>query len=87
MQENKLSLKKLSQDLPQFYTTKRFVAVADNGSKISHTTVKNEQENSRAVIRPVKNSKGYLIYAQSVNAETASAFCDEIEKKLKTMDN
>ncbi|MBQ7756130.1 MAG: hypothetical protein IJ401_02375, partial [Oscillospiraceae bacterium] len=27
MQQNKMSLKKLSQDLPEFYTTKRFVAV------------------------------------------------------------
>lgn len=85
MQKNSLSLKKLSQDLPQFYTTKRFVATPDNVRGITHTTVKNEKENSRAVIRPVKNSKGYMIYAQSVNAETASAFCDEIEKKLKTM--
>lgn len=84
MQKNSLSLKKLSQDLPQFYTTRRFVTAGDTQRKIPHTTIRNEQEKTRAVIKPVKNSKGYMIFAQSVNAETATALCDEIEKKIKT---
>ena len=85
MQQNKMSLKKLSQDLPEFYTTKRFVAVTEPPKNITVTTINSPDNNSKAVVRPVKNSKGYLIYAQSLNAETATAFCDEIEQSLKQL--
>lgn len=89
MQNNNLSLKKLSADLPSFYTTKRFVTSGDLQNTISLTSFVSVDNSSKAIIKPVKNKKGYVIYAQSVNAETATAFCDEIEQSLKqlTVDN
>lgn len=88
MQENSLSLKTLSQDLPQFYTTQRFVAVSPEETELYVTrTVIGDEQGTRAVVKPVKNAKGIMIYAQALKAETATAFCDDIERKLKTMHN
>lgn len=88
MQDKKLSLKGISKDLPEFYTTQRFVASSRGDAEFDSTEhVKSFESDAKAVLRPVKNGKGTLIYAQAQKAETATAFCDEIEKRLKMMND
>ena len=82
-----LSLKKLVSQLPEFSVSQRFVAVGAAEKGITSTkSYKNESDGSRAVIKPVKNGKGVIIYAQAEKSEIAGSLCDEIERKLKSVD-
>lgn len=83
MQKNSCSLGQLTKEIPKFYTARRFVAVSDGNGEVSHRVVKSENNEAKAIVRPVKNGKGVMIFAQALKAETASSLCDDIEMRLK----
>lgn len=96
--ENNLSLSKAVDELPEFYSSERFLAYNDDdtaGSFLREIKSKYKyhddgivinENNSRAVIKPMRKGKGLMLYVDSEKAETAAALCEEIENKLK-MDN
>jgi hypothetical protein len=93
LSERGVSLSEALGDVPQFYSAQRFVSVTRSPSEIygilgcrrrgrGEETVMMSGD-SRAVVRPLKNRRGLLIFAESAKAETASELCGDIMKKLK----
>ena len=97
LSEKKITLYEAIKELPSFATVQRYVSISDSPTKILKKFAVNkvgynegivyEKENSRAIIRPLKNRKGLMIFAESSKSEQASAICDEIQEKLKKYEN
>lgn len=93
--EKNISLSDAVSELPEFYTSERFLAVGgDEGAgsflKEIKTKFKRSDEgivinknNARAVIKPVKKGRGLMLYVDSERAEIASALCEEIENLVR----
>lgn len=86
MQREKLSLKGLVVALPKFYVTKRFVCVDCEKIKRLPRKISSVDNNSHAVLKPVKNGKGVNVYVDAEKMEIATSMCDEIEMMLKKID-
>lgn len=97
LSDNDLTLRDAMKDIPRFSSIQRFVSIKGNAAEIidTFTTEKaggNEgivlqKENTRAIIRPIKNGGGLMIFAESFKSEEASAICDEIQDKLRKYEN
>lgn len=95
LSDKKISLFDAISELPEFYTSERFLAVEDNeqaGSLFGEIKTKFKRSddgmvinknNARAVIKPMRKGRGLMLYVDSERAEIASALCEDIEKKLK----
>lgn len=80
--------------VPGFYATQRYISLkGDNADTLRRfTAFKNgseegvifENDSSRAVVRPIKDGSGLMIFAESFKSESAAALCDEIQEKLKS---
>lgn len=89
----KILLKKILDEIPSIYTTQRLMVSKTKSSAVRKALSLNnaglseglifENQNSRAIIRNLKNEKGLIIFAESLKAEQASSICDEIEEKIK----
>lgn len=97
LSEKKLTLGKALGDLPLVYSSQRYVASPFNIRqirKIFPDSCENmgegivyENSTSRAIIRPLKDHSGIMIFAESMQCEYASAICDEICEKIKFIEN
>ncbi len=97
LSENKISLADAIKDIPKFYTTQRYVSMTltpaeimdkfavSSGGRNEGVVMKNNE--SRAIIRPLKNGDGLMIFAESFKTEAASALCDEIQIRIKQEEN
>ncbi len=93
--EKNISLSQAVSELPEFYTSERFLAASDNiqtdnllgeiKTKFKHTDdgMVISKDNARAVIKPLKKGRGLMLYLDSEKAETAAALCEEIENKIR----
>lgn len=91
------SLSRLLSDVPEFYSSQRFIAVNRSITEILKNLDDDDQKaregivcktpTSKAVVRPLKSGKGIMIFAEGFKAEMASSLCDDIEKKIKNIDN
>lgn len=90
-----ISLSDALSDIPQFYSSERFISLSDNDkasknffseikSKFKHSDdgIVISKNDARAIIRPMKRGKGLMLFVDAHKAETAAAICDDIEQKL-----
>lgn len=83
----------LITEIPAVATIQRFVSINENPLTlldmfaVSHAGLNEgvtyQDGESRALIRPQKNSGGLMIFAESFKSEQASAICDNIQDMLK----
>lgn len=83
LQKEETTLEKILTQLPKFYQSKRFVCFDCSENIPLSSEIFNEKTSAYAYLRPSKDKRGITIFANAVNAETATAFCDEIEERLK----
>lgn len=93
--ENSISLSEAVSELPDFYTSERFLTISDDKKsdsfirelkskyKRSDEGIVINQNNARAVIKPMRKGKGLMLYADAERAEIAAELCDSIEKRLR----
>ena len=90
-----LSLYEAVEDMPEFYSAQRFAVTGGSADEV-YRALGCRREGSdegivvchgstRAMVRPLRHSKGIMIFTESVKAEIASALCDEIIEKLKKL--
>ncbi len=79
-----ISLRSLAKEIPDFYCTRRFVAVDSTSEELKQAVGGDyyERAGARAFVRQVKNG-GIMIYANAYDSETAAALCEDIESILK----
>lgn len=93
LSENGFTLEEAMENIPKFCSVQRYISVSENPTRIldifaidragyNEGTAYNNGK-SRAIIRPLKNRRGIMVFAESYKAETAAAICDEIQIKLK----
>lgn len=93
--EKNISLSKAMEEIPQFYSSERFVTLSDNdevtknffskikvGSKRSDDGIVISKNDARAIIKPMKKGRGLMLFVDAHKAETASAICDDIQRQL-----
>lgn len=93
--EKNISLSKAMEEVPQFYSSERFVALSDNdeitrsffrkikaGSKRSDDGIVISKNDARAIIKPMRKGRGLMLFVDAHKAETAAAVCDDIQKQL-----
>lgn len=91
--DNKISLKNVISDLPDFYSTSRFISMDENPSKIlkkmcvEHGGLSEgivlKENLGRVLIRPSKRGRGVTMFVESLKSETAAELCDKFEGILK----
>lgn len=89
-----LTLKKAIAELPEFYSTSKFVSIdkspsqllkelcSETGGLSEGVALKNKD--GRVLIRPVKTGKGVMLFVDSFKSEMATELCDKFEKLLKS---
>jgi len=92
--EKKITLKKAVEEIPQFFSTSRFVSTEKTPSQILKNMCKEraglsegvvmKEQDSRVLIRPIKTGKGVMMFVESFKSETASELCDKFEKLIKS---
>ncbi|MGN0602259.1 MAG: sugar phosphate nucleotidyltransferase [Oscillospiraceae bacterium] len=97
LSDNNLSLAEALKCIPVFTSVQRYVNSSANPTdlmKIFHSPKSKRRLNriysdkgTNAMIKPLKNGMGIMIYAESYKAEQAAAVCDEIQEKLKKFEN
>lgn len=93
LSEREVPFSEAVKEIPGFYATQRYLGLGKDAVGILKklTAFKNsvkegvifENDSSRAVVRPLKDGSGMMIFAESFRSESASALCDEIQQKLK----
>lgn len=95
LSDNSFTLSQALSDLPEFYSAQRFAVTKGKISEIYSALgcraegggeeIVMEHGQTRAMVRPLKHSKGIMIFTESLKAETASALCDDIIERLKKL--
>lgn len=93
LSENGITLKEATSDIPDFYSTSRYVSVDNSPLKILKRFctenaglgegVAVNENNSRVIIRPSKTGRGVQMFVESFKSETASELCDKFERMIK----
>ena len=92
LSENNLTFSKAINEIPKFSSIQRYVSYKGNIinlinelsiDKTGGEGVFYSEENTRALIRPLKSGNGLMIFAESFKSEEASAICDKIQEELK----
>lgn len=98
MSDSGKTLKELCEELPDFATVNRFIAL--DAAKLSHTALLRElctekqlrgngvtinDRRGRVMIRPVKTGRGVMMHVESYSAEIASELCDFYQDTLNTL--
>ncbi len=92
LDDKNLTFEQAMEEIPKFSYVERFISVSNNKEHIYHklkaagNELRFQGVNSKAILKPLKQNMGIMLYAESFKAEQASAICDEIEKKLKEME-
>lgn len=93
--EKNISLLSALSDIPEFYSSERFVTLSDNDeitrnfykkikakSKRSDDGIVISKNDARAIIKPMKRGRGLMLYVDAHKAETAAAICDDIQRGI-----
>ena len=91
--ENGFTLFQAINDIPEFYSTTRFVPVkqlpenilkelSHNNKELKEGVVVKENDN-RVLIRPCKTGKGLRMFVECTKSEIAAEICNKYEKMLK----
>lgn len=93
----KVSLSDALEGIPDICSTRRYIGFDGEPSVILkkitgfraglNEGVVFENDNSRAIIRPLKNGNGLMIFSESCQSEQASSICDEIAEKIKKIES
>lgn len=92
LSENNVTFSQAMTNIPKFSSIQRYVSYKGNPVDLIQTIsseanggegVVYSKESTRALIRPLKNGNGLMIFAESFKSEEATAVCDEIQEKLK----
>ncbi|MGN0593966.1 MAG: hypothetical protein ACI4I6_02300, partial [Hominimerdicola sp.] len=97
LSEKGISLHEALKKVPDIYSIKRFISfngepaailkeIAGFRAGLNEGAVF-ENEKARAIIRPLKNGNGLMIFTESFKSEQASAVCEEIAEKIKNFEN
>lgn len=86
--ENNLPLEKLTDGIPDFAISSRYISTNCNFCDIEkyleiHNNIYNNARMGRAVIKPSKSGLGIYVRAESSMSETAGELCGFIEDKIK----
>ena len=92
LNNKQISLKEAIADIEQVCCVQRFINISSNGAM----TLENAQAvgdegvilsdmNTSAFVRPSKNRKSLMIFAESTSTEFAGVFCDSIIAKLRKL--
>ncbi len=91
--EKGITLKQATSDIPDFYSTSRYVSVDNSPLKILKRFctenaglgegVAVNENNSRVIIRPSKTGRGVQMFVESFKSETAAELCDKFERMIK----
>lgn len=93
LSEKKIGFSEAIKEIPAVATVQRFVSIKEDPLVLLDTFAVSQaglnegivymKENARALIRPQKNAKGLMIFAESFKSEQASSICDDIQDMLK----
>ena len=80
-------------EIPRFYCSQRFVGVSSRrelspehfGAAAVGDGAEVLRGGGRAVVRPVKGSRGFMVFSEGTSAETAASLCEEITAKLRKL--
>lgn len=97
LSEKEMSLYSSLKNIPDVYSTQRYVTFGGKSGRLmeklaAESAVSGEgmiygKDNSRAVIRPLRNGNGVMIFAEGASSEFAAALCDELQHKIKSLEN
>lgn len=92
-----ISLANALERIPAIYCSQRYVTSSTDGGELLTALCTSkavcgegavyDNQNSRAIIRPLKNRRGVIIFTESMQCEHAAALCDEICDKIKMLEN
>lgn len=95
--DNKITLKQALSEIPEFYTTAKYVSIHKSPSQVlkeicperSGLTegVAINDEKGRVLIRPVKAGRGVMMFVESFKSETATELCNDFEKIIRDNEN
>lgn len=95
--DNKITLKQALSEIPEFYTTAKYVSIHKSPSQVlkeicvqrSGLTegVAINDKKGRVLIRPVKAGKGVMMFVESFKSETATELCNDFEKIIRDNEN
>ena len=90
LDEKHISFKQALDEIEPVCCTQRFisadakaVSALENAMAVGSEGFEVKDENTSAYIRPCKNSRDIMIFAESTKMEFASSFCDDITQKLR----
>ncbi len=93
LSEKGITLKEALCDIPQFYTTAKYVSISKSPSQVLKNicSCKNgfsegvaiDDDRGRVLIRPVKAGKGVMMFVESFKSEMAGELCQSYEKLIK----
>ena len=88
--EKRISLEQALADIGGICFTQRFISGFDsepfsleNAQAVGAEGVKVSDEHTSAFVRPSKDRRSLIIFAESTRTEFASTFCDELNEKLR----
>ena len=93
LSEKEISLYSALKNIPDIYSTQRYITFGGKTSRLMEKLstdcsdagegVIYGTDNSRAVIKPLRNGNGIMIFAEGSDSEFATALCDELQAKIK----
>ena len=90
--ERKITLRQAVEEIPAFYTAKRFVAADENKIRraVSHWEGKRTPDGTafsdskkRVIVKPSATGNGLWLSVESYSVEAATELCGEIEDRIK----
>ncbi len=97
LSDKNISLSQAINDIPEFYSSTRYVSIKKSPSVIMKNICKEKVglsegvviDNSlgRVLIRPVKTGKGIMMFVESFKSENAMELCDKFERIIKEKGN
>ena len=94
LNDRRITLKQALDETEPICFTQRYmfadskaVSTLENAQAVGSEGFEVKNKNTTAFIRPCKNSRSLMIFAESTNVEFASAFCDELVEKLRRYAN
>lgn len=90
LNDKQISLKTALDDIEPVCCTQRYLCgcaekpfALENAQVVGCEGVRVSDEHTTAFVRPSKNRRSLMIYAESTSSEFASSFCDELSEKLR----
>ena len=90
LNDKRISFKEALDSLEQICCTQRYINGCcdrifsiENSVMVKNEGVRVSDEHSKAFVRPSKDKRSLMIFAESVNSEFASSFCDKLSEKLR----